>query len=127
MSSVTMKRQTLRPLAPHEQALAEQNLDLVYRFLRANRLQESEYYDVVIFRYLLTVENWFRRPDLYHHRFSTVAWNAMRSALHNDRRKKRRQIKTVSLDDTIPGCENLTWGEVITEENLNYVPYGEAS
>lgn len=116
MSGVTMKRQALRPLAPHEQALAEQNHDLVFRFLRANRLPESEYYDVVIFRYLLTVENWFRRPDLYHYRFSTVAWNAMSSALHHELEKKCRQVKTVSLEDVIPGCESLTWGEVVTEE-----------
>lgn len=127
MSGPTVKRQFLRPLAPHEQALAEQNHDLVFRFLRANRLQESEYYDVVIFRYLLTVENWFRRPDLYHYRFSTVAWNAMSSALHSDLKKKRRRIKTVSLDDIIPGSEDLTWGDVVTEENLEYVPYREVS
>ena len=127
MSGVTMKRQALRPLAPHERALAEQNHDLVYQFLHANRLPESEYYDVVIFRYLLTVENWFRRPDLYHYQFSTIAWHAMSSVLHSDTKKKRRQIKTVSLDDRIPGCEDLTWGDVVTEKNLEYVPYAEVS
>ena len=127
MSGVTMKRQALRPLAPHERALAEQNHDLVYQFLHANRLPESEYYDVVIFRYLLTVENWFRRPDLYHYQFSTIAWHAMSSALHSDTKKKRRQINTVSLDDRIPGCEDLTWGDVVTEKNLEYVPYAEVS
>ena len=123
MSDATMKRQFLRPLTSQERAVAEQNHDLVFRFLHANRLQESEYYDVIIFRYLLTVENWFRRPDLYHYQFSTIAWHAMSSALHNDTKKKRRQIQTVSLDDMIPGCEDLTWGDVITENNLEYVPY----
>ena len=127
MSGVTMKRQALRPLAPHERALAEQNHDLVYQFLHANRLPESEYYDVVIFRYLLTVENWFRRPDLYHYQFSTIAWHAMSSALHSDTKKKRRQIKTVSLDDRIPGCEDLTCRQIIKKKNLEYVPYAEVS
>ena len=82
---------------------------------------------IIIFRYLLTVENWFRRPELYHYQFSTIAWHAMSSALHNDTQKKRRQIQTVSLDDMIPGCEDLTWGDVITEKNLEYVPYAEVS
>ena len=117
MSDATMKRQFLRPLTSQERAVAEQNHDLV----------ESEYYDVIIFRYLLTVENWFRRPELYHYQFSTIAWHAMSSALHNDTQKKRRQIQTVSLDDMIPGCEDLTWGDVITEKNLEYVPYAEVS
>ncbi len=107
MSGPTVKRQFLRPLTSQERAVAEQNHDLVFRFLRANRLQESEYYDVIIFRYLLTVENWFRRPDLYHHQFSTIAWHAMSSALHHDTQKKRRQIKAVSLDDICLDCEDL--------------------
>ena len=127
MSDATMKRQFLRPLTSQERAVAEQNHDLVFRFLHANRLQESEYYDVIIFRYLLTVENWFRRPELYHYQFSTIAWHAMSSALHSDTKKKRRQIKTVSLDDRIPVCEDLSWGDVITEKNLEYVPYAEVS
>ena len=127
MSDATMKRQFLRPLTSQERAVAEQNHDLVFRFLHANRLQEGEYYGVIIFRYLLTVENWFRRPELYHYQFSTIAWHAMSSALHNDTQKKRRQIQTVSLDDMIPGCEDLTWGDVITEKNLEYVPYAEVS
>lgn len=127
MSGGTMKRQVLRPLTPQERTVAEQNHDLVFHFLHANRLQASEYYDVIIFRYLLTVENWFRRPDLYHYQFSTIAWHAMSSALRNDAKKKRRQIKTVSFDDLIPGCEALTWGDVITENNLEYAPYAEVS
>ena len=122
MSGPTVKRQFLRPLTSQERAVAEQNHDLVFRFLRANRLQESEYYDVIIFRYLLTVENWFRRPDLYDYQFSTIAWHAMSSVLHNDAQKKRRQIKTVSLDDMIPGCEDLTWGNVITEKIWSMYP-----
>ena len=107
MSGPTVKRQFLRALTSQERAVAEQNHDLVFRFLRANRLQESEYYDVIIFRYLLTVENWFRRPDLYHYQFSTIAWHAMSSALHHDTQKKRRQIKAVSLDDICLDCEDL--------------------
>ena len=83
-----MKKQTLRPLTPQEQAVAAQNHDLVFRFLQAHGLPQSEYYDVVIFRYLLTVENWFRRPELYRYQFSTIAWRAMSSALYNEQKKK---------------------------------------
>ena len=42
MSGPTVKRQFLRPLTSQERAVAEQNHDLVFRFLHANRLQESE-------------------------------------------------------------------------------------
>lgn len=118
-----MKRQYIQPLSSYERALAEQNHKLVFAFLHAHQLPPEEYYDVVIFRYLLTVESWFRRPELYHYEFSTLAWRAMSSALCHERQKERRRVKTVSLDDFLPGSEGLTWGDVITEENLYYVPY----
>lgn len=78
---------------------------------------------MVIFRYLLTVENWFRRPKLYRYEFTTIAWNAMRSAVWNERKKQSRQIKTISLDDPVPGTDGLTWSDIITEDNLDFIPY----
>lgn len=102
----------LSPLSPAEQAVAEQNFSLVFRFLRAQRLPVDDWFDVVIFRYLLTVQNWFSRPDLYKYEFSTIAWRAMASAVHNERQKQSRRIQTISLDDPIPGTDGLTWGDI---------------
>ena len=79
----------------------------------------------MIFRYLLTVERWFREPRLYRYEFTTIAWNAMRSAVGNEKRKQSRRIKTVSLDDPIPGTGGLTYGDIDTEENLDFIPYIE--
>ena len=77
----------------------------------------------LLFRYLLTVKNWFSRPDLYKYEFSTIAWRAMASAVHNERQKQSRRIQTISLDDPIPGTDGLTWGDIITEDNQNYSIY----
>ena len=97
----------LSPLSPAEQAVAEQNFSLVFRFLRKQQLPVDDWFDVVIFRYLLTVKNWFSRPDLYKYEFSTIAWRAMASAVHNERQKQSRRIQTISLDDPIPGTDGL--------------------
>lgn len=113
----------LSPLTPAEQAVAEQNITLVFRFLRAQRLPMDDWFDVVVFRYLLTVKKWFSRPDLYKYEFSTIAWRAMSSAIHNERQKQSRRIQTISLDDPIPGTDGLTWGDIITEDNQNYSIY----
>ena len=107
----------LHPLSPAEQAAPEQHFSLVFRFLRTQRLPVDDWFDVVIFRYLLTVQNWFRRPDLYRYEFSTIAWRNMASAVNNERQKQGRRIQAVSLDDPIPGTDGLTWGDVITEDN----------
>ena len=113
----------LVPLSEAEKSVAHQNYWLVKRFLELRKLPEDEWFDVVVFRYLLTVERWFRQPELYKYEFSTIAWNAMRSAVANERKKQRRQIKTVSLDEFIPGTDGLTWGDVVTKEHLDYTPY----
>lgn len=73
---------------------------------------------MVIFRYLLTVEKWFREPRLYRYEFTTIAWKAMRSAVGHEKEKQRRRIKTVSLDDPVPGTDGLTWQDIITEDKL---------
>lgn len=116
-------RATLKPLTPEERAVAQQNYWIVESFLRSNRLPQDDWFDVVIFRYLLTVERWFRQPELYRYEFSTIAWNAMRSAIGHEREKQRRQIRTISLDEPVPGTDDLTWNDIVTEENLNYTPY----
>lgn len=54
------RRLKLHPLEPYERKMAEEHHSLVLRFLRANGLPMEDYYDVVIFRYLLAVEKWFR-------------------------------------------------------------------
>ena len=113
----------LSPLTLAEQAVAEQNFSLVFRFLRAQRLPIDEWFDIVIFRYLLTVKNWFSRPELYKYEFSTIAWRAMSSAVYNERKKQGRRIQTISLDEPIPGTDGLTWGDIITEDNQNYSIY----
>lgn len=114
------RRGVLTPLSQAEQDVAQSNHWIVEIFLLTQKLYPGDWYDVVIFRYLLTVKNWFRRPDLYKYEFSTIAWNAMRSAVYNERRKQRLGLQTVSLDDPIPGTDGLTWGDTITEENLIY-------
>ena len=119
----TASRTTLKPLSPEERIMAEEKHNLVLSFLRAHGLPMEEYYDVVIFRYLLAVEKWFRRPELYRYQFSTIAWSAMSSALYHEREKQKRRIPTVSLEENIPGCENLTWNAVVTEKNLAYTSY----
>lgn len=55
--------------------------------------------------------------------FTSIAWAAMSSALSHEREKQRRRPQTVSLEEPIPGCDGLTWGDTITQRNLPYTPY----
>lgn len=113
------------PLTPEEQVFAEKHHYLVGAFMKSRKLPQDEWYDVIIFRYLLSVKKWFQRPELHCYKFSTISWKAMGSAVHNEREKQKRRIRTVSLDEVIPGTEDLTLMDTITYENLQYLHTGE--
>lgn len=110
------------PLTTEEKRFAEENHHLVGRYLKIRGLSFDEWYDVVIFRYLRSVKRWFAFPELHRHSFEIIAFYAMRSAIGNERQKKR--IQAVSLYEKIPGTEGMTWADTVTYENLNYTGRG---
>lgn len=113
------------PLTEEERQFAAENHGIVTSYLRWRKLDENEWYDVVIFRYLLSVKKWFAQPDLHQYTFGTVARQAMRSAIGGELDKQNRRIKTVSLDAEIPGTEGLTLADTVTQDNLNFIYIGE--
>ena len=92
-----------RPLTAQEADFAAQHLSLVRWFLHEQGLDESEWFDVVIFRYLLSVKRWHSQPHLKAYSFSTIAVKAMHSAVSGERRKQMRRVETVSLNTTRSG------------------------
>lgn len=95
------------PLTPKEAQFATDNINIVWWYLDQQGLDRAEWFDVVIFRYLISVKRWFALPDLQKVKFVTVACNAMRSAIGNARRKSAKEPQTVSLYEPIPGTEDL--------------------
>lgn len=113
------------PLTSEEQRFAESNHYLVEQFLRWNQLKPDDWYDVVIFRYLLSVKKWIQRPDLHRWKFSTIVKNDLRSAVGHERERRSREIQTISLEEIVPGTEGVTYMDMITADNLDYINYGE--
>ena len=80
-------------------------------FLRRRRLPESEYYDVVIFRYLRTVQLYCTKPQLHRYKFETIAFKAMDWQLKSYWRKTYHALhKTLSLDAQLAGFARGTVG-----------------
>ncbi len=71
-------------LNPEQQQFAEQNHQIVDRFLSRKRLDAEEFYDVVIFGYLLAVQEYLEKPRLSDYTFSTIAWRNMNDCLINE-------------------------------------------
>lgn len=114
-----------RPLTAEEAQFAADHLSLVYWFLNKHGLNENEWFDVVIFGYMMAVKKYVSIPDLKQYSFTTTAYKAMSSAVSNERKNQEKQIKTVSLYDPAPGTDDLVYADMVTAENLNFVAYLE--
>ena len=100
-----------RKLTQEEADFSAEHLSLVWWFLDEHKLSAADWFDVVIFRYLLTVKRWLTFPKLQKYSFSTLAVATMRSAVNTERRKQNRRPQTISLDAPYKG----TYGEPLTE------------
>lgn len=111
----------MMPLTEKQKRLAETNHNLVYEFLNANNLPESQYYDVIIFGFLCAVQEYCENPKLQKYSFSTVAWKRMHREFSNHIKyleRKKRDYPTVSLSDLIGNEDNSRSVEdVIAVEN----------
>ena len=111
----------LTPLTAEEQAFAEENHRILVGFLNSNRLDHGEFYGVAAMGYLQAVKKWFARPELQQNAFSTIAWRAMSCRISNERRKQGSRIRTVSLEETIPGTDGRTYMDMITDRHQQFL------
>lgn len=102
-----------RPLTPEEAQFATDHINIVWWYLDQQGLYRAEWFDVVIFRYLLTVKRWLALPDLQQVKFVTVACSAMRSAIGHEREKQAKEPRSVSLYDVILGTDDLQYIDTI--------------
>ena len=109
----------LTPLTPEEQQLAADNHDCLQWAIRKQCL-DRELTDIAAIGYIHAVKKWFARPDLHKWSFRTIVNQTIRSYVCSERRKQTRTIQTVSLDAEIPGTDGLTYGDIITTDNIRY-------
>lgn len=112
------------PLTPEQRLFAAEHHGVVYAFLNARHLPESEFYDVVIFGYLNAVHDYLTRKDLQNYSFSTIAWRDMSRSLSNYYRDQHRQkraatvisIHTSKHDDGLPLEETIALQDELMQQ-----------
>ena len=90
----------MHALTDYERQYAEEHHALVYRFLHDKGLDINEFYDVVIFRYLATVQRYLSEPQLQQYSFTTVAYSAMNSAVNHHWKSEKRWRELCPITDT---------------------------
>lgn len=85
-------------LTQEQQQFAEQNHQIVECFLSRKRLDADEFYDVVIFGYLLAVQEYLETPRLTdNYAFSTIAWRNMNDCLINEYTYWNREKRSAAI------------------------------
>ncbi len=110
-------KQQFQNLTEQESAFAAEHHGLIYRYLSNKRLDEDEYYDVVVFGYLNGVRKYFRREELRkQYSFTTLAWGGMDSCLSNYQKSKccpKNQATLLCIHE--PYCNAYPLEEMIAD------------
>lgn len=84
-----IKRQ-IRQLTPIERQFATENYLLIRKFLRLSKLDAEEFFDVVVFEYLLSVEIYLNNAELRNRcNFESVSYMYMRRAVYRHFRERK--------------------------------------
>ena len=104
---------THRPLTAEEKQFAEdpEHFNILYRYMRYNRLDEDEWYDILIIPFLQAVKKYLSIPKLQRFDFGAVLFKTLDSARWNhfkalNRLKRKPTGGLVSLN--YPVNENST-------------------
>ncbi len=104
-----------RPFTEAEQSFAAEHHGCVIHYLRSQKLDYDEWYEICVFAYLKAVQIWFSREALHKYSFITIAYRKMTSAVKDVYRAKQRRPKMVSLNDIIPNTDGMTYGETLCD------------
>jgi len=90
------------PLTKEQSDYAAEHHNLIYSYLNMRKLPVNKFYDIAVFGFLRAVRNYFEREDLREYKFSTIAYNCMRSDVGNYFRSlktQKRAANVISFDD----------------------------
>lgn len=110
----------LTALTEEEQQYAAEHYDVLAWCMCVLRIPDDDT-GLAALGFLQAVKKWIARPELHNHSFRTIVFWAVKAQMQGERRRESRRIKTVSLDDVIPGTDGFTYGETITYENMSYL------
>lgn len=118
-------KEQLRPLTREERKFSEENYHLIMDFMKKSKLDAEEFFDIVVFDFLLSVEKYLNDPQLQAKcSFEAVSYMYMKRAVFVHFRKQKAQKRSteagsdISLDSMDMNISNHSTME--TASNLEY-------
>lgn len=117
-----MENKQIRPLTPTERQYATENYHLISKFLILSKLDAEEFFDIVVFDFLLSVEIYLNNEALREKcNFEAVSYMYMKRAVYRHFREQKAQKRSsecgadISFNEidayigqSISGMENLS-------------------
>lgn len=114
------ERHIMHTLTTAQSDFAAQNHHMVFEYLDRHHLDHSEFYDVVILRFLSAVQRYNEIAELRQYSFKTIAFSAMDSAVsHYRKAQDRKRTREVSLYGL--ACDHLTYEETVGEPDPGFL------
>ena len=116
-------KQQIRPLTSREKQYTTDNYYLIDKFLKRFKLDAEEFFDIVVFDYLLSVEIYLNNETLQKkYNFETVSYMYMRRAIYTYFRKQKAQKRSSEFGADISFNEIDAY---IGTENFSSLEYDE--
>lgn len=110
-------KEQLRPLTPTERQYAEENYHLIMDFMKKSKLDAEEFFDVVIFDFLLSVEKYLNDTQLQAKcNFEAVSYMYMKRAVYSHFRKQKAQKRSTEAGADISFDTNVL--DLFTPDSL---------
>lgn len=95
-------KEQLRPLTREERKFSEENYHLIMDFMMKSKLDAEEFFDIVVFDFLLSVEKYLNDPQLQAKcSFEAVSYMYMKRAVFSHFRKQNAQKRSIGVGSNI--------------------------
>lgn len=120
MKKISIK--DMEPLTAEEKAFSAdlKNYNWFFKYMSMNKLDQEEWYDILILHYLKAVRKYLSIPHLRQYEFSTILFRTLDTANYNHWKETHTQKRMpegglVSLDYTIEGERPFSEQNIISE------------
>ena len=121
-------KQYIRPLSPEERKYASDNYHLITEFLKRSKLDAEEFFDVVVFEFLLSVEIYLNNTELQKRcNFEEVSYMHMKRAVYRHFREQKtmKRSSAAGADISFEEIEDYVGESVYSMSNEESLEYRE--
>ena len=122
------KKKQIRPLTPAERQYATDNYYLIDKFLKLSKLDMEEFFDIVVFDFLLSVEIYLNNEALQKKcNFEAVSYMYMKRAIyiHFREQKAQKRKSEYGTDISFDEIDSYIGVSVNGMENFSLLEYRE--